>query len=747
MDPNIRTNGTAELLDIEALCQYMQNLGPEAADSLCERFLALRRQRIPPGEKDAVEAAINAFFHITYWAGNFSNIRIRDWKDKQEKDVAAYRNFFGYCRDFEQTPKVGFWVEGECAYLYLDNKEKGIIVPEPEKFLRYIPDRDCSGLTPVQLRQQLGLDGQTGSLQSLVPAEAEQLTSDMLAEQLEEQKRHIHDVESELDDVMHARSGELAELRMEMERIQAELNKKKDALMAELHKKQRELEEQKEKMENQIWLLDSQIYAIRCFAGEVVRFTKIRSGQNAPVTEPVVIYQKLRFLDEELGRLASLYEIEWGEIDLFEQFLKCSPLALDTFAPNERCVVLVRLSRTGTQQGVTDAQPYSNMFKQYEYFHGRTAGIIIRNGENIYLGWTDEDRVHIQDDLLISKVITEVSPAEEPEFRFKSDREKYIKEQKMERKRLLDGLISRSFVYNILQGVVEHSNMLPLPDGVTLAKASNYVIYSMADKWLVDNRFGSFNDIVARANKRVLEGDMLLTVQRLVPERSSWGGHYSPRWDNVRGRGDRNRTYDCSVSDCTIYKANMVEYDEPERRVRYRYVLGRNDDGTPRYNVCETREEHADRLAPECEIIEHFECRTRHVYVSVKKQFSNAGARSNFEIHDYEFMNLTNLNSVWLEWAVTTRNLGGWSVGGETVSYAYAIKYLKTALEFVRKREVEERALLDAVDPKVCQDPDWPIKLSEWKMANGVRVITPFQARRFAKKMLDAATSNSSSTL
>lgn len=738
-ETNIRTTGTAEVLDFDALCQYIQNLSVEDADGLCKQFSELRRPMIPPRAKDPVDAAISDFFHITYWSGNFSDIRGREWGDRKKKDIDTYRNFFGYCRDFEQTPKVGFWVEGAFAFLYLDNKEKGIIVPEPEKFLTYIPDKDYSDLTPVQLRQQLGLEGQTDSLQSLVPAEAEQLTGGMLSEQLEAQNRQIQDLESELDDVMHARSGELAELRMEMERIQAELDKKKDALMAELNKKRRELEEQKEQMENQIWLLDSQIYAIRCFAGEVVQFAKIRSGRNAPVTEPVVIYQKLRFLDEELGRLASLYEVEWEEMDLFEQFLKHSPLALDTFAPNERCVVLVRLSRTGKQQGVTDTQPYSNMFKQYEYFHGRTVGIVIRNGENLYLGWTDEDRVHIQDDLLISKVVTEVSPADEPKFVFDSERRRYEEQQKLERKRFLDGVISRSFVYNILQGIVEHSNMLPLPDGVTLAKPSNYVVYSMADKWLADNRFGSFNDIVEKANERVLEGDMLLTVQRLIPERSSWGGHYSPRWDNVRGRGERNRTHDCSVFDCAIYKANLVEYDEPERRVRYRYLWGEGKDGTPHYNVCETSEERADTLSPECEIIEHFERRTRHVFVSVAKQFSDTGARSNFEVHDYEFINLTNLNSVWLEWAVTTRNLGGWSVGGEMVSYAYAIKYLKTALEFVRKREAKEKELIDAVDPTVCKDPDWPLKLTNWKLEAGVRAITPFQAKRFAKMMAKSA--------
>ena len=82
---------------------------------------------------------------------------------------------------------------------------------------------------------------------------------------------------------------------------------------------------------------------------------------------------------------------------------------------------------------------------------------------------------------------------------------------------------------------------------------------------------------------------------------------------------------------------------------------------------------------------------------------------------------------------MTTKNLGGWTVGGKEVTYAYAIKYIKTALDFIRKREAEEKAHLDAVDSTITQDPDWPLRLSEWKLAKGVRQITPYQAKRFSK--------------
>ena len=51
---------------------------------------------------------------------------------------------------------------------------------------------------------------------------------------------------------------------------------------------------------------------------------------------------------------------------------------------------------------------------------------------------------------------------------------------------------------------------------------------------------------------------------------------------------------------------------------------------------------------------------------------------------------------------------------------------------YIRKREEGEKALLDAIDPSICQDAEWPVKLSEWKLRAGVRTITKYQAKRFA---------------
>ena len=94
------------------------------------------------------------------------------------------------------------------------------------------------------------------------------------------------------------------------------------------------------------------------------------------------------------------------------------------------------------------------------------------------------------------------------------------------------------------------------------------------------------------------------------------------------------------------------------------------------------------------------------------------------------------MNSVWLEYAINNRNLGGWVVGGQAVDYAFGIRYLNTALEYVRRREAEETALLNEADPSfLSTHPDWPVQLSEWKLTTGIRRLTTRSTKQFLKSL------------
>lgn len=631
----------------------------------------------------------------------------------------------------------------------MGNRQTGFVFKAPEQWFELIPDQDYSDVSPVELKalKAPGMDGDTVS--GLIPPSQMGMTKKEVGKELAAKEADISALNKEIEKVERGETKELAEIKAQIEAMQQALWRKKGAMLAEMNAKMEEMEEQKDKLENQIYLLESQIFAIRCYAGETVNFIAVRTGKEAPETEPIIVHQKLRYLDEELGKLASLYEIKWDEMGLFEEFLKHSPAALDTFAPNTRCVVLVRLSRTGKTLGRSRKPGYENMLEQYDYFHGKMVGIIIRNGENLYLGWTDEEYIKIEDNL-VNNVINLDGEAEPERFTFESDRKAFKKRQKEHRRGVLSDILSRVFISNILQGVVDNSTILKMPEGTRFDKESPYIKYALADTWLEDRRFGSFDNIIERCNRNVVAGDMILTMQRLVPEHErSWGSNsWSNRcrpWENSRGRGDANRTHDCHVEDCKIYPVNLVEYDEPVKMVRYRFKMptftGEANETKWQYGEIQEKYWEKPKENETKEFVSSYEKTDRHVFVSVPKEENwrrcgmpySKPPRANFELYENEYINLAYMNSVWLGWVITQKKLGDWKIGGQNVDYAYGIRYLKTAMDFIRKREEKEKALLDALDPKICENSEWPLLLSEWKLEKKVRELTEYQAKRFAK--------------
>ena len=105
---------------------------------------------------------------------------------------------------------------------------------------------------------------------------------------------------------------------------------------------------------------------------------------------------------------------------------------------------------------------------------------------------------------------------------------------------------------------------------------------------------------------------------------------------------------------------------------------------------------YGSNLGDDAEIIETVMETKPHFFVSVEKGesinrrwYDDEGkkrARSNFEVFRDEYINLTFMNSEWLTYAINTKNLGGWIIGGKCVDYAYGIKgYLRFDVGFPQK--------------------------------------------------------------
>lgn len=671
--------------------------------------------------------------------------------------------------------------------LYLDDHQRFAIISGADTDLTYtLPCRfldieeykDYSDYSPDQM---CSIAGETVS--SIIPTDQE-------FSSVTDVKNGIHNKEEELKEQEAALKKLQQEQEEKLEEMKQQLMEQYRPLREMIEKKQAELEEAKKKLENQLTVLDTQIYAIRCITGEVVDFTQLVSGKHADKNAPVVIYQKLRYMDEELGKYLALYNVDGDDTGLFEDILKKREDLRDLFCPGEKAVSFVRVSRNGVKYKQHDV--FVNMLQEYEKYHGYTIGILIKDGENLYIGWTDEDRINVHNENIFFAPQKEtVSQKTEAEESYKST----SREEK----------ISRFFIFALLQGIVNDGKLIQLPEKVSVTKPNPYVIFSMADGWIEDNTYGSWQDILDSSNGEIKKGDMVLTMQRITRDDAGDNKRRYEKYNNDRGRGEKNRTHDVSISDCTVYPINLVDKDEsynlyyldyPYAAVEHRYNEKSDIHGG---TSCYIRYEYLELQGPpvltketrvfenglhsvygkitgdniedfikwkeayyhensiHCESKNSFfshddsiKCFRRefykadhtvteaHYFISEEKGDSGYNwrlgrdikkSRANMKVYEREFLNLTYLDSVRLRYAIINRKVTAWRIGGCHVDYAATLKYLIKALEYLDEREKKEKEMLLKYVEELPEN--WQVDLTLWRKKHGYHALTEARAKKW----------------
>ena len=327
-----------------------------------------------------------------------------------------------------------------------------------------------------------------------------------VASGIRNKQKEIDGKKKELEQLEKEKQAELEKLKQELEVKYAE----KTQLIRE---KKKEMEEQMVQLNNQMFVLDTELYGIRCMMGETVQFVQLVKGLEAEEKAPVVFFQKIRFLDEELGKWLAVYDFDGKDIATFEDALKNREDIRERFAPGPKSVSVIRISKNNILCGASDM--VSNVLDTYKKFHGKQIGILIRNGENLYVGWTDEEKVRIKDENVYLKPETREDSLEEAEAQSREE------------------VASRYFVFSILQGVLNDGRILKVPEKINVLTPSPYLIFSMADGWLEDNRYGTFADIVERTDAPLMKGDMILTTIKIERDDAGLGNI----WNNGRSTG------------------------------------------------------------------------------------------------------------------------------------------------------------------------------------------------------------------
>ena len=575
------------------------------------------------------------------------------------------------------------------------------------------------------------------------------------------------ELKSGLEEVKASIQTQEEALKNGLEEIRQELRKREEELCLQMREKMAELEAKKKEFEVQLFGLDHQLYLLRCLLGDSIQIAHLRKGENAPDEQPAVLYQKLRFLDEDFAKIKSLYCYDYDDEGYVEEIFAEDDFVFEQFCPNTKCVSLFRISKDNTYYEKSDG----NCLEKYAYFNGKRIGLLVRNGENLYLVWTEQDRIYLRENFVYS-----AQGEKEIEENAVVDKAETITDMDYTSKRNIPWVqfFSRKFLMAILQGLVEYKKVFTFPEKISFAAPSPYVIFSTADNQISDNRFGSLSDFMEARNALTKVGDMVLptmSIKGSVTERGyGWG---SRDYENhERGRGYKNRVRGCVIDD-EVQSINLVEIpsevsylsgkvdpdNSAEELAEYNNVypllfneLGNNIKervkiGNIVYSACmrdagkgyiwksnNKRYEFSGNIKKEeffTDKIDEYE-----YYISVEKpedwnskRKENSNVRSNVQIYRDEFINLTYLCSSVLKHFMETKKIGTYF----GANYAYAIKYLHKALKHIQDRERNDFIKISSYLRKdVSALPHIDLILMDWKFNNKIREITDRQAKRFA---------------
>ena len=349
----------------------------------------------------------------------------------------------------------------------------------------------------------------------------------VLKDQLEETNRLLEKV-SKFED--EAFAGELEEIN----NLKAKMEAKITAVHELQAKMMAELQEKIKRYEHELLIIRSDLTAFEYRNGLTVNFMNIHKGTNAPIQQPIIIHQKLIYLDEDLPRLKDLYDEHAGSLEVA---IKHSPALLEHICPTNKGITFLKMRNSAgrfelnntVMEFVQDTMP-------------NEVGVLIRNGENTWLTWLDSQDISLSKDSFTSK---------------SSDEETS-----------LSLVQSRYYLFNLIMGLIERNEILQLDHVPTNMFSDTGIIWSNADSQIADSTYVELGAIIPILNKYSKTDDPIYVLNSFT-DSATYTGRYGAG-TTERGRGDNALTDNTSVKE-GLNKIKGIDYFSD---FTYRFYVG-----------------------------------------------------------------------------------------------------------------------------------------------------------------------------
>lgn len=272
---------------------------------------------------------------------------------------------------------------------------------------------------------------------------------------LEELKNYVQEFENNIKDFSKfdlansEKSDETAlavmdqNLLTSMQRLYDNKRNEIQLLQAVAKYKMEQLENIKNKFITIVQKIHRVIGKIELYLGVNEDIVQIQEGSAAPANTPISLFQKILYMDEEVGAVED-GGLDWKHIDDFDNWLIDGHL--DLIAPLPKCIVILRVRRQDKYySSIRWVNDKLNAPNKYTYF-------LIRNGDKVY---------RIYAELTIN-----------PRLFPKLDEIKDNEEKTFSNKELIDDYHNH---FLVIQGIIDRSDMLwPLPHKVDIFNSETW---------------------------------------------------------------------------------------------------------------------------------------------------------------------------------------------------------------------------------------------------------------------------------
>ena len=334
---------------------------------------------------------------------------------------------------------------------------------------------------------------------------------------------NVNKMETEIEAINDFTHEDLASTLEEVNALKAQMESK----LSELYEQQalmlQKMEAKLAEYKHQLLIMKTDITAFEYRHGLTVNFTPIHKGEKAPVEQPIIVHQKIIFLDEDLPRLQQMYDTDSNSLEVA---IKNSDALLEHICPTNKGVTFLKNRHSSTRYSLNN-----KVMKFIVDTTPNSVGMLVRNGENVWLTWFDAHDIFLDEDSFASKATDESTS--------------------------LDLVKSRYYISNVILGLIEKGELLQLNHNVTDLFNDTGIIFSNADSQITDSTYIELGELVGKLNKYTRPDDPIY-VLNTIKDKASYS-YYGSSGETERGRGENSLT-DGVVVERGFHRIKGVDY-------------------------------------------------------------------------------------------------------------------------------------------------------------------------------------------